>query len=514
MAPERTSRPKGLGLPGMRNSALATAALTSVALFSQTADAAAGDDGPSRDEVQQRVNTLYDQAETATGNYNATRAMSTGTRRAVGTAAKGSGGSDPALDEVAKQWFDVARSRFGPTVPAVLPPDRTPTPAPRSGSAERQAVLTELTAERVPADVRELPAGAASRPVLELTAGPSSASASLPALPALPAAPEAGGRAPLALPALAAGDQRASLRTSKEQSLLKLAAARELLSRHAAQQTAPVAALEAAPGNGTWLGTPEPARPAAAEEAWPQQPANVALPQQQLAEPGAWTEQRVAETAAWPQQQLAEPGAQTQQQATETVGWPQQQATETAAWPQQQAETMPWPQQQPADSGAWPLQTGEAAWQQQQPFPGPAATPDGPGTPAGAVGTVSAADPVNGPKAERALDFARAQTGRPCVMGATGPDSYDCASLTQAAWKAAGVALPRSAPDQANAGTVIPLSSVQPGDLLFFHDDLTHVGLYTGDGLMIHAPGPGRYIREESVHSVGESAIRGAVRLA
>ncbi|KAB1145413.1 NlpC/P60 family protein [Streptomyces luteolifulvus] len=185
------------------------------------------------------------------------------------------------------------------------------------------------------------------------------------------------------------------------------------------------------------------------------------------------------------------------------------------AWPQQQpAADGAWPQQQPADSGAWPLQTGEAAWQQQQPFPGPAATTDGPGTPAGAVGTVSAADPVNGPKAERALDFARAQTGRPCVMGATGPDSYDCASLTQAAWKAAGVALPRSAPDQANAGTVIPLSSVQPGDLLFFHDDLTHVGLYTGNGLMIHAPGPGRYIREESVHSVGESAIRGAVRLA
>jgi cell wall-associated NlpC family hydrolase len=500
MAPERTSRPKGLGLPGMRNSALATAALTSVALFSQTADAAAGDDGPSRDEVQQRVNTLYDQAETATGNYNATRAMSTGTRRAVGTAAKGSGGSDPALDEVAKQWFDVARSRFGPTVPAVLPPDRTPTPAPPSRSAERQAVLTELTAERAPADARELPAGAASRPVLELTAGPSSASASL---PALPAAPEAGGRAPLALPAATAGDQRASLRTSKEQSLLKLAAARELLSGHAAQQTAPVAALEAAPADGTWLGTPEPARPAAAEEAWPQQAANVALPQHQPTDPGAWTQQQATETATW-----------AQQQATETAAWPQQQA-ETMAWPQQQpAADGAWPQQQPADSGAWPLQTGEAAWQQQQPFPGPAATTDGPGTPAGAVGTVSAADPVNGPKAERALDFARAQTGRPCVMGATGPDSYDCASLTQAAWKAAGVALPRSAPDQANAGTVIPLSSVQPGDLLFFHDDLTHVGLYTGNGLMIHAPGPGRYIREESVHSVGESAIRGAVRLA
>ena len=77
MAPERSSRPGGLG-PGMRNSALATAALTSVALFSQTADAAPNtqDEGPSREDVRQRVSSLYDRAESDTGVHNITRAQS------------------------------------------------------------------------------------------------------------------------------------------------------------------------------------------------------------------------------------------------------------------------------------------------------------------------------------------------------------------------------------------------------------------------------------------------------
>lgn len=53
---------------------------------------------------------------------------------------------------------------------------------------------------------------------------------------------------------------------------------------------------------------------------------------------------------------------------------------------------------------------------------------------------------------------------------------------------------------------------MQPGDLVFFQDDLSHVGLCTGNGMMIHAPGPGSSIREESIYPTGESIIRGAVR--
>src|SRR5689334_12514467 len=127
MAPDRPSRTGGFGLPGMRNSALATAALTSVALFSQTADAAAttGDEGPSREAVRQRVSSLYDQAESDTGNFNFTRAQLMGTRPPAAPARE-RGRSDPALDSVSRRWFDGVRASLGPTVPAVLPADRTP----------------------------------------------------------------------------------------------------------------------------------------------------------------------------------------------------------------------------------------------------------------------------------------------------------------------------------------------------------------------------------------------------
>ncbi|MGW3289054.1 NlpC/P60 family protein [Streptomyces sp. NPDC001002] len=115
-------------------------------------------------------------------------------------------------------------------------------------------------------------------------------------------------------------------------------------------------------------------------------------------------------------------------------------------------------------------------------------------------------------KAAKALAFARAQVGKPYVWGATGPDSYDCSGLTQAAWKAAGVTLPRVTYDQVNAGTTVSLADAQPGDLVFFYDDISHVGLYIGNGMMIHAPKPGAYVREESIYYDGESAIHSVVR--
>ncbi|NEA62307.1 C40 family peptidase [Streptomyces sp. SID12488] len=115
-------------------------------------------------------------------------------------------------------------------------------------------------------------------------------------------------------------------------------------------------------------------------------------------------------------------------------------------------------------------------------------------------------------KAEKTLAFARAQVGKPYVWGATGPDSYDCSSLTQAAWRAAGVTLPRTTYDQVNAGTTVSFSDIQPGDLVFFCDDISHVGLYIGNGMMIHAPKPGAYVREESIFYDGESTIHSVVR--
>ncbi|GLW45012.1 glycoside hydrolase [Streptomyces sp. NBRC 14336] len=128
------------------------------------------------------------------------------------------------------------------------------------------------------------------------------------------------------------------------------------------------------------------------------------------------------------------------------------------------------------------------------------------------TGSEAPADSSYASKAEKALAFARAQVGKPYVWGATGPDSYDCSGLTQGAWNAAGISLPRTTWDQVNAGTTVSLANAQPGDLVFFYDDISHVGIYIGNGMMIHAPKPGAYVREESIYYDGEGSIHSVVR--
>ncbi|MGW8361856.1 NlpC/P60 family protein [Streptomyces wedmorensis] len=122
--------------------------------------------------------------------------------------------------------------------------------------------------------------------------------------------------------------------------------------------------------------------------------------------------------------------------------------------------------------------------------------------------------PVDGnasTRARQAIAFARAQIGKPYVWGATGPRSYDCSGLTQAAWRAAGVSLSRTTWTQVRQGTRVSVKSLRPGDLVFFYGDISHVGLYIGGGRMIHAPRPGARVREELIFTM---PIYGAVRLA
>ncbi|WP_328895875.1 C40 family peptidase [Streptomyces sp. NBC_00236] len=141
-----------------------------------------------------------------------------------------------------------------------------------------------------------------------------------------------------------------------------------------------------------------------------------------------------------------------------------------------------------------------------------AAEEAGSGTGAGTgtgTGSGSGSDADASTKAEKVMAFARAQLGKPYVWGATGPASYDCSGLTQAAWKAAGVDIPRTTWDQVNVGTRIATEDLRPGDLVFFYDDISHVGIYKGDGMMIHAPKPGANVREESIYYM---PIYGSVR--
>ncbi|MGW2325385.1 NlpC/P60 family protein [Streptomyces sp. NPDC001700] len=146
---------------------------------------------------------------------------------------------------------------------------------------------------------------------------------------------------------------------------------------------------------------------------------------------------------------------------------------------------------------------------QEQEQPSSGASSSGSGSSTGTGTGTGSGSTTTGTKAAKAIDFAESQLGKPYVWGATGPNSYDCSGLTQAAWKAAGVSLPRTTWDQVKAGTRVSTSELKPGDLVFFYDDISHVGLYIGDGMMIHAPKPGDVVKKAPIT---EMPIYGSVR--
>ncbi|MBS2963440.1 C40 family peptidase [Actinocrinis puniceicyclus] len=115
---------------------------------------------------------------------------------------------------------------------------------------------------------------------------------------------------------------------------------------------------------------------------------------------------------------------------------------------------------------------------------------------AGAEAAAGAAAPD--PDANRAItavSAAYAELGKPYVWGATGPAEFDCSGLTQHVWAEAGVRLPRTSQEQADAGRSVPLSDIRPGDLVIYFAGHTHVGIYVGKGLVIHAPRPGSVVQ-------------------
>ncbi|MEU0007872.1 NlpC/P60 family protein [Streptomyces sp. NPDC006314] len=613
----------------------------------------------SRDEVRQRIDSLYDQAENATGNFNATRAMAARTRsRGVPLAKRRGGQPEPTLDEVARQWFDVARAKLGPTVPAAVPADRLPAgPAAPARSRDRMGgglPGMERGALALPGGEREatgLPGGeraalgagpsgrrpeleqGADRAVAELTAGPATdpagrplaalgsgrtapagawgserpsaaleltgrtvaepgdrsapelaapGSAGLPgvgaegplglaapgsasefpalgtlgsapeppglgglrsvseplglgtaepaaggfgetavlpvaalpaaalpaaalpaaalpaaALPAaaLPAAQAASVQEPRTLPGSAASGRPVPA-VSKAGNRRKLATARDLLSRYTAQPAIGDTAVQPAPAQAVWdTGTQR----AAARSAMVQ--AGQATEPWQRAQ-GAIPGGSAIATAAAPAPPMGITGTATTAPVTDTGSF---------AYP-----TTPAPV---TDTGSFShLGTADATGTGSFPRLG-AAHVTGTGsfaTDATATGSLplptQAPESPNALRAAKAIAFARAQIGKPCVWGATGPDSYDCSSLTQAAWKAAGVTLPRAAHQQALVGAPVTLAGLEPGDLILFFDDDRHVGLHVGDGMMVHAPGPGSSIREESIYGAGEAAIHRIIR--
>ncbi|MDG5803206.1 NlpC/P60 family protein [Streptomyces ossamyceticus] len=390
MAPHRKPRPAGRTRAGIRTPALATAALTSVALLSQTATAAPStDEKPSLEEVEKKVGDLYRQAETATEKYNSVKEKTTKQKKQV----------DNLLDDVAKRTekLNEAREELGSYAAAQY---RTGAAAPDTAAllladdpqeyfAQNQ--LMDRLTDRQQESVDEYVAQQA-----ETSQRRQEASEGLEQLT----------------------ESQNALKSSKAKVQAKLAAARELLSQLTAEEKARLADVE----------------------------------------------QRKQEEADRKAEELAR-----QQAAAES-----------------RAESAQETQEAPQDTSASPSTSTET--------------------------TTTVEDSTYATKAAKALAFARAQIGKPYVWGATGPGSYDCSGLTQAAWKAAGVDLPRTTYDQVNAGTTVSLSAARPGDLIFFYDNIGHVGLYIGNGMMIHAPKPGTYVREESIFYDGESSIHSVVR--
>ncbi|NUT30147.1 MAG: NlpC/P60 family protein [Streptomyces sp.] len=113
-------------------------------------------------------------------------------------------------------------------------------------------------------------------------------------------------------------------------------------------------------------------------------------------------------------------------------------------------------------------------------------------------------------RAASAISYAYSKLGSPYVWGATGPDAFDCSGLTQAAYRSAGLSLPRTTYAQIDAGRRVSRSELLPGDLVFFYSSISHVGLYIGNGQMIHAPNPSAPVR---VAPLDEMPFAGATRV-
>ena len=114
--------------------------------------------------------------------------------------------------------------------------------------------------------------------------------------------------------------------------------------------------------------------------------------------------------------------------------------------------------------------------------------------------------------AQKAVDTALAQRGDMYLYGATGPDRFDCSGLTGFAYKAAGISLPRTSKAQSTFGTPVSKANLQPGDLVFFYSPVSHVGLYIGNGQMVHASRAGKPVAVVNVDSM--PSFSGARRVA
>ncbi|MFJ2088461.1 NlpC/P60 family protein [Streptomyces sp. NPDC087901] len=124
----------------------------------------------------------------------------------------------------------------------------------------------------------------------------------------------------------------------------------------------------------------------------------------------------------------------------------------------------------------------------------------------GAAGPVAGLSAGSARAAAAVMAVQRA-LGLPYVWGANGPSGFDCSGLMQWAYAQAGVSLPRTSQAQRYAGRMVPLEEARPGDLVAYRADASHIGMYVGNGQVIHAPYPGAPVRYDPVGMMPVSSV-------
>ena len=106
------------------------------------------------------------------------------------------------------------------------------------------------------------------------------------------------------------------------------------------------------------------------------------------------------------------------------------------------------------------------------------------------------------------VNAALTRVGAPYVWGDAGPDSFDCSGLVVWAFHQAGITVPHSSEALATGGQPVALDQMQPGDVISFFPDASHVGIYVGDGRVIHASFEGLPVTVESLYTAPINAVR------
>lgn len=102
---------------------------------------------------------------------------------------------------------------------------------------------------------------------------------------------------------------------------------------------------------------------------------------------------------------------------------------------------------------------------------------------------------------KKLVDYVRAQVGDAYVWGAEGPNSFDCSGLTMMAYRQVGISLPHHSATQATLGKAVSRANLQAGDLIFWYSPVSHVSMYIGNGMMVHARNTAVGVVEQSVDS-------------